>query len=335
MTKNRIMNKISLLITLPLLAALASNCGDPELKKLRENAKTTFGTLPAVEKASGARAKQVALGKKLYFDKRLSVNDQQSCNSCHLLGDGKAGVDNLPTSPGAIKGKKGTRNSPTVLNAKFHIAQFWDGRAKDLVEQAKGPILNPVEMAMPSEKATVKKLSAVKEYPAMFDEAFPKAKVKGVTYNKIAAAIARFEETLVTTDRFDAFLKGDDKALNETEREGLKLFMDTGCTTCHNGNLLGGKMYQKMGLVKPYKNQKDQGRFEVTKNEADKMMFKVPALRNVALTAPYFHDGQTKTLKEAIKIMADIQLGKQLTDDQVAKIEAFLKALNNTRKFDI
>lgn len=303
-------------------------CGNKKAEELRTKALSTFGRLP--DKMPGAEKdtpEKIELGKKLYFETRLSINDSQSCNSCHLLDGKKAGVDNNPTSAGA-KGTLGERNSPTTLNAGFHIAQFWDGRAKDLVEQAKGPILNPVEMAMPSEKAVVDKLSKIAEYPPLFAKAFPNEK-NPLTYQNIAEAIAAFERTLITRDRFDDFLAGDLKALTKEELEGLEAFMNTGCTQCHNGALLGGNSYRKVGQVNPYENQKDLGRYNVTKNEADKYFFKVPSLRNVALTAPYFHDGQVKTLEEAVKKMAFLQLGVQLEDEKVNKIVAFLKTLSD------
>jgi cytochrome c peroxidase len=301
---------------------------DKETQELIQKANQIFKPLP--DKMPGfenVTKEQIELGKLLYFDKRLSVNDQQACNSCHVLDNNGPGVDNKPVSDGALPGKKGERNSPTVLNAGFHIAQFWDGRAKDLVEQAKGPILNPVEMAMPSEVAVVKKISAIQEYKDLFPKAFPNEK-EAITYENIAKAIAAFESTLITKDRFDDFLKGDAKSLTPEEQKGLKTFMDVGCIQCHNGALLGGNSYQKMGKLNPYET-KDLGRYNVTKKEEDKYMFKVPSLRNVALTAPYFHDGQAKTLEDAVKQMAWLQLNKKLTDEEVQSIVAFLKSLTD------
>ncbi|RME87150.1 MAG: cytochrome-c peroxidase [Planctomycetota bacterium] len=298
--------------------------------KILELAKKYFQPIPQKAPQSEKDSKEkIALGKELYFDKRLSVNNTISCNSCHQLNNGKAGVDNEPTSPGAF-GKRGDRNSPTVFNAAFHIAQFWDGRAKDLVEQAKGPILNPIEMAMPSEAEVIKKLKAIKDYQKKFQKAFPKEK-DPLTYQNIAEAIAAFERTLITRDRLDDFLEGDLKALNQEELKGLQSFVKTGCTTCHSGPLLGGNMFQKMGLVHPYENRKDLGRFKVTKNPGEKYFFKVPSLRNVALTAPYFHDGSVKTLEQAVVKMAWLQLGKKLTSQEIKNIVAFLKALTGKR----
>ena len=285
---------------------------------------------PLPEKIPGAEkdsAVMVALGKKLFFDKRLSSNNSQSCNSCHNVEGKGGGVDNEPTSPGAF-GKRGGRNSPTVLNAGLQLAQFWDGRAADLVAQAKGPILNPGEMAMPSEAEVVKKLGAAKDYPPLFDKAFPGTGSK-ISYDNIAQAIAAFERTLITRDRFDDLLKGNDKALTALELKGADLFVNTGCTTCHNGPLIGGNSYMKVGLVNAYENTSDVGRSEVTKDNDDKFKFKVPTLRNIALTAPYFHDGKFATLPEAVKKMAWLQLGKELKDDETKAIVAFLGSLTD------
>lgn len=264
----------------------------------------------------------IALGRKLYLDPRLSINNKISCNSCHKL-DG-FGVDNEPTSPGH-EGKRGDRNSPTTFNAVYHIAQFWDGRAKDLEEQALGPILNPVEMGMPNEKAVIKKLSGIKEYVAAFKKAFPKQK-KPLTYKNIGEAIGAFEKTLVTPSRFDDFLNGDSNALSSAEKRGLKKFIDKGCVSCHNGPVLGGNSYQLLGAANDYKT-KDLGRFNVTKDEDDKKFFKVPSLRNVAKTAPYFHDGKVKTLSEAIRLMAWHQLDEKVGSGFIEDVEAFLGSL--------
>jgi len=279
--------------------------------------------MPGAEKDTPAL---VALGKKLYLDQRLSVNNSQSCNSCHNVEGKGGGVDNQPTSPGAF-GKRGGRNSPTVLNAGFALAQFWDGRAADLVAQAKGPILNPGEMAMPSEAEVIKKLKATTDYPPLFDKAFTGAGDK-LTYDNLARAIAAFERTLITRDRFDDLLKGNDKALTALERKGADLFLKTGCTTCHTGPLIGGNQYMKVGLVNSYATT-DLGRFDVTKDNDDKFKFKVPTLRNIALTAPYFHDGKIATLPDAVKKMAWHQLGKELKEDETTAIVAFLGSLTD------
>ncbi|WP_299209635.1 cytochrome-c peroxidase [Thermocrinis sp.] len=268
---------------------------------------------------------KVELGKMLYYDPRLSLSGVISCNTCHNLAT--YGVDNVETSLGHGF-KTGGKNAPTVLNAGFHIAQFWDGRAKDLEEQAKGPILNPVEMAMPSPELVVERLKSIDEYVKAFKKAFPQDK-DPVTYDNVAKAIAAFERTLVTPSRFDEFLRGNTKALTKTEKEGLKLFIEKGCVSCHNGVGLGGNMFQKFGIYKPYPYQdpEDLGRYNVTKNEADKYVYKVPSLRNVTRTYPYFHDGKVWDLREAVKIMGETQLGITLTEEEVAKIVAFLDSL--------
>jgi len=319
---------LSLATTLCLAAHSASAADAPKPAEVRSKIGAFFQPLP--EKMPGAEKDseaQIALGKELYFDKRLSANNSQSCNSCHAVDKKLGGVDNEPTSPGAF-GKRGGRNSPTVLNAGFHMAQFWDGRAADLAAQAKGPILNPGEMAMPSEEEVVKKLSVVPEYPKAFAKAFP-ADAKPITYDNIAKAIAAFERTLVTHDRFDDFLKGNDSALNSAEINGLNTFVSTGCIACHNGPLLGANSYQKMGAVNPYSNTEDIGRASVTKSDDDKFKFKVPSLRNIALTAPYFHDGKSPNLEDAVRQMAWLQLGRKLEDSDAKSIAVFLSALSD------
>jgi cytochrome c peroxidase len=283
-----------------------------------------FGALPErfENPANPITPAKVALGKQLYFDPRLSKNHDVSCNSCHDLAMG--GVDGKPTSPGH-KGQLGGRNSPTSLNAAGHFVQFWDGRAADVEAQAKGPVLNPGEMAMPSAAAVEKVLASILGYVTAFKEAFPESKKP--TFDDMALAIAAFERTLVTPSRWDRYLGGDKAALTAEEKAGFNTFVETGCISCHTGALVGGGMYQKAGLVKPWPNQKDQGRFDLTKVEADKMFFKVPSLRNIEKTAPYFHDGSVATLPEAVKTMASHQLGKELGEPEVAGIVAWLKTL--------
>lgn len=282
-----------------------------------------FAALPADFKKPGQTPEQEKLGRQLYYETRLSKNFDISCNSCHMLDS--FGVDNKPTSPGH-KGQLGNRNSPTVYNAAGHSVQFWDGRAADVEAQAKGPILNPVEMSMPEEAVVLATLKSIPGYAEGFKAAFP-GQEDPVTYDNLAAAIGAFERNLVTPSRWDKFLGGDDKALSEDELRGFNLFMSTGCAACHNGALMGGGSFQKVGAVKPWPNQKDQGRFEVTKAEADKMMFKPPSLRNIAKTAPYFHDGSVATLEEAVKAMGEHQLGRTLPDEEIKLIVTWLNAL--------
>ncbi len=265
---------------------------------------------------------KVELGKMLYFDPRLSKSGFISCNSCHNLATG--GVDNLPRSIGH-KWQFGGINAPTVLNARYNIAQFWDGRAKDLKEQAGGPIENPLEMASSHDMA-VKVVQSIPEYVQRFKQVYG---TEQVDIDKITDAIAAFEETLITPNsRFDQWLRGDDQALTEDEKEGYALFKSKGCISCHSGIAVGGNSFQKFGVVKPYeKDTVNLGRYEVTGKESDKYVFKVPTLRNVELTAPYFHDGSTYDLSEAVDIMAEYQLGIQLTPEENRKIVAFLKTL--------
>jgi cytochrome c peroxidase len=264
----------------------------------------------------------VELGKKLYFDPRLSRSGFISCNSCHNLSMG--GSDNLATSIGH-NWHQGPINSPTVLNSSMNVAQFWDGRAKDLQEQAGGPIANPGEMAYTHELA-VETLGSIPQYVVDFERVFGQGPIE---IGKVTKAIAAFEETLVTPNsRFDKWLQGDEVALAADERAGYELFKSSGCTACHNGPAAGGASFRKMGVVEPYRTANPaEGRVAVTGRDADRFSFKVPTLRNVELTYPYFHDGAAETLADAVDIMGRIQLGRRYTPDENAKIVAFLKAL--------
>jgi cytochrome c peroxidase len=299
----------------------------PDRAALRMRAETLFGELPeeATSESNPVTEEKIALGRMLFFDTRLSKNHDIACNTCHDLSN--FGVDGEPTSPGH-QGQRGERNSPTVYNAALHMAQFWDGRAADVEEQAKGPILNPVEMAMPSDVDVIGVIKSIPGYAPLFAAAFP-GEDDPITYDNIAAAIGAFERRLITADRFDAFVSGRDEALSDAELAGLQQFMDAGCITCHIGPTIGGTMYRKIGLVNPYETD-DTGRFKVTGEEVDKYVFKVPSLRNVAETGPYFHDGSVTTLAEAIRLMGHHQLGIELTDEQIAQIETFLGALSGT-----
>ncbi len=264
----------------------------------------------------------VELGKQLFFDPRLSKSGFISCNSCHNLSMG--GSDNLKSSIGH-GWQKGPINAPTVLNSRFNLAQFWDGRAADLKAQAGGPIANPGEMAYSHELA-VSTLRTVPGYRGAFRKAFGNDEVN---IERITQAIASFEETLVTPDsRFDKWLKGDRKALSVDELAGYKLFKESGCVACHNGPAVGGNSYQKMGVVETYKTSNPaEGRVGVTGQDADRFNFKVPTLRNVELTYPYFHDGAADTLGEAVDTMGRIQLGRKFSPEENARIVAFLKTL--------
>ena len=301
--------------------------GEPDRAALSQRVRAVFGTLPfeASSRANPVTEYKIELGRMLYYDKRLSKNHDIACNSCHLLD--QFGVDGAPTSTGH-RGQRGSRNAPTVYNAAFHVAQFWDGRAANVEEQAKGPPLNPIEMAMSSETAVEVVLQSIPGYALRFQDAFPR-KSPPITYDQMARAIGAFERRLVTPSRFDRFQRGELGALSAQELAGLELFMSTGCVSCHNGPAIGGRMYQKLGLIHPYPTQ-DQGRYEVTKAEADRQLFKVPSLRNVAKTGPYFHDGQVTTLDQAVRLMAHHQLGRELSQSTVAAIVAFLGSLTGT-----
>jgi cytochrome c peroxidase len=302
-------------MTLMALAAIATlgagvlNAKDRELIDPIKPAKVTDAAL-------------VELGKKLYFDPRLSKSGFISCNSCHNLSMG--GTDNIKTSIGH-NWTKGPINAPTVLNSSLNVAQFWDGRAADLKEQAGGPIANPGEMAS-SHTLSVHILQSIPGYVADFKKVFGSDKVD---IDKVTKAIAAFEETLVTPNsRFDKWLKGDKKAITEQELAGYNLFKSTGCIACHNGPAVGGNTFQKMGIVEPYKSTTGgDGRSAVTGKDADRFNYKVPTLRNVELTYPYFHDGEAATLKEAVDVMGRLQLGRKFTEDENAKIVAFLHTL--------
>lgn len=266
---------------------------------------------------------KIELGKMLWFDPRLSLSGKVSCNTCHDLSTN--GADTKPLSIG-YAGRKGTVNSPTVFNAEKQIAQFWDGRAKTLAEQATGPITNPLEMAMTPELAEGV-IRSIPGYRPYFEKAFGS---KNPTFSEIAEALAAFETTLTTPNApFERYLKGDKNALTQQQIDGLKLFRRSGCIRCHSGNLLGGTSFQKVGSVRPYvTDNSSKGRMDVSGKPWDEMMFKVPTLLNVERTTPYFHDGAVKTLPDAVKKMADIQLDMNLSEKQVEEIVAFLESLN-------
>lgn len=265
---------------------------------------------------------KVNLGRMLYYDTRLSKNRTMSCNSCHDLAS--FGDDGLKTSKG-IHDQFGGRSAPTVYNAAIHIAQFWDGRAKDVEEQAIGPVTNPIEMGMPDPDYVLKVLKSIPGYVDAFKSAFPDQD-EPLTYVNVGNAIGAFERKLMTPSPFDDFLKGDDAALTDAQKHGLNLFITTGCTVCHSGMGVGGHLYQKLGLVKEWPT-KDLGRYEATKVETDKYFFKVPSLRNITETAPYLHDGSVETLPEIVSKMAEYQLGRVLPEEDVNAIVTFLGSL--------
>lgn len=278
-------------------------------------------------------ARKVGLGNLLYHDTRLSVDNTISCASCHLLNTG--GVDNKQYSEG-VRGQLGGVNAPTVYNAAYNFVQFWDGRAATLADQAAGPPLNPIEMACQSFDEIIAKLRQDADFTKAFATVYP----EGYSEKNITNAIEEFEKTLLTPNsRFDLYLKGDKKAIDGTELAGYELFKTYDCATCHVGEILGGQSYELMGMKRDYfadrglaMTEEDNGRFKQTKVDRDKHRFKVPGLRNISLTAPYFHDGSMKTIKEAVDYMAKYQKDQNLTDDEQNKIVAFLKTLTGKYK---
>ncbi len=311
-------------VALLLLTTGTAFAGDGLMKRAQD----MFEPIPAVPpKELKITTESVELGKMLYFDPRLSTSWLVSCNTCHNVGMG--GVDLQETSIGH-GWAKGPRNAPTVLNSVFNLAQFWDGRAPDLKEQAKGPVQAGVEMNNTPEKV-IKTLNSMPEYVGRFKKVFSGQR-DPVTFENMAKAIADFEATLLTPDGpFDKYIKGNDQALSDKEKQGLALFMDKGCSGCHIGINVGGSMYQPFGVVeKPGADilpPQDKGRFAITKTTTDEYVYKVPSLRNIALTAPYFHSGKVWSLKQAVGIMGEAQLGVTLSDDESDKIVAFLHTL--------
>ncbi|MBK7824785.1 cytochrome c peroxidase [Nannocystis sp.] len=300
----------------------------PSAAQVLDAAKKYFSPLPARAEsaANPTTPEKIALGRQLYYDTRLSKGHDVSCNSCHLLD--KFGVDNELTSKGH-KGQRGERNSPTVYNAATHFAQFWDGRAATVEDQAQMPITNPVEMAMPDPGFVVRSIKSIPGYVDAFKAAFP-GDADPVTMENLGRAIGSFERGLMTPGPFDEFLAGKMTALNGDALRGLELFIEFNCISCHTGPAIGGTMYQKLGSVKSYET-KDEGRFKITKNPEDKFVFKVPSLRNITKTAPYLHDGSAATLDDVLNIMATYQLAKgSLDDDERKYLTAFLTSLEGT-----
>lgn len=319
-------NSVLGLISFVCLFAFPAFAQDDLMTKARQQFQPIPTTPPALPGNPATEAK-VDLGKMLYFDPRLSASHTISCNSCHNIGLG--GADAEPTSIGH-RWQRGGRNAPTVFNAVFNTAQFWDGRAKDLEQQAGGPIVNPLEMASPAVHVA-EQLKGISGYREAFANAFP-GDADPVSLGNAQKAIAVFEATLITPNAaFDRFLAGNEDALSPMQKAGLALFMDKGCSRCHNGINVGGGGYAPFGVVeKPgatFLPPADKGRFMVTRTPSDEYVFKVPTLRNIALTAPYFHTGEAWDLRQAVAVMGASQLGIRLTDDDVAKITAFLESL--------
>jgi cytochrome c peroxidase len=316
---------VTVVIAVIFLGVCASFAAEPD--PVMQQAQAVFKPIPAAPpelKSNPVTPEKIELGKMLFFDPRLSRSGLISCNTCHNLGLG--GADFQETSIGH-KWQKGGRNSPTVLNSVFNIAQFWDGRATDLAQQAKGPVQASVEMSNTPEQV-VKTLESMPEYVAAFKKAFSAEKTP-LTFDTMAKAIEAFEATLLTPDSpFDKFLKGDKKALTARDKEGLHLFMNKGCAACHGGVNMGGTGYFPFGVVeKPTAEitAGDTGRFTLTGSQSDQYVFKSPSLRNIELTTPYFHSGKVWCLKEATGIMGSAQLGIKLSKDDIEKIADFLK----------
>lgn len=322
-------------------AATPAAAGTPSPAALRERVKSTLTPLPARMESptNPITPAKVELGRMLFHDERLSKDKDISCNTCHDLAN--FGVDvreqdgaRARTSAGQ-GGQRGERNSPTVFNAALALAQFWDGRAADVEEQAGKPIVNPIEMAMPDEAAVVAVLRGIPGYKDKFAAAFPED-ADPISYANLTRAIGAFERTLVTPSRFDRFLQGEIAALSAEELEGLQVFLDVGCPQCHTGPGLGGTQFQKLGTIKAWPDLKDEGRAAVTKSPLDRFVFKVPTLRNVAKTGPWLHDGSVADLGEMVQKMAEHQASAgALTPAQTKAIVTFLDALTGEPPADL
>ncbi|MGJ0506130.1 MAG: cytochrome-c peroxidase [Methylocystis sp.] len=320
----------AILPSLLIAAAIAAPAaGASEAKKLLDDAKAVFQPISAAPAPKDPlQAARIDLGRRLFFEPRVSMDGNVSCSHCHLPD--KQGSDGLPKSIGVF-GKENPRNAPTVFNASLNFRQHWRGDRDSLEEQAEKSLLGPASFGNPDQATAMGKLKEAPEYSAAFAKAFPGDK-EPISSKNWGVAIAAFERTLLTPSKFDAFLGGDAKALSPQEQAGLRKFIDTGCAGCHNGAGIGGGAFQKFGVAEDYWKETgvanpDKGRADVTKNDADLYVFKVPSLRNVAKTAPYFHDGSVADLTRAVKIMGKTQLGATLSDQDAADIVAFLGAL--------
>ncbi|WKZ35279.1 MAG: cytochrome c peroxidase [Anaerolineales bacterium] len=324
MNRKTLFSITALALALVLFSACSSATGEEAASEITDGMLGIFGTLPEEVTPSEYEMSEplVDLGRMLYYEQRISINGQMSCNTCHGLNN--YGMDGLRFSFGHSGNPVG-RNSPTVYNAALHVAQFWDGRVPTVEEQAKGPILAGGEMGMPSGDYVVDVLKSIPGYLPYFQAAFP-GDSDPITYDHVGQAIGAFERRLLTPGRFDDFLAGNMDALTEQEKRGFVLFIETGCASCHSGPALGGRMYTTLGTKEPYTTN-DLGRYNVTQNEADKYSFKVPGLRNIAVTGPYLHDGSIPTLESMVQLMARHQLGNKLPDSQVDDMVTFMRAL--------
>jgi cytochrome c peroxidase len=305
---------------------------------LRIRARRVFNPLPATmtTDANPITDQKIRLGKILFYETRISIDGTVSCARCHPLNQYAA--DGLKTSIGHHC-TVNARNAPTVLNAAGQVSQHWIGNRIDVEDQARQSVVGPASFGMPSDAEVEDRLEKIEGYRSLFSAAFP-GESKPVSVANLAKAIGAFERTLVTPSPFDAFLTGNESALTEEEKKGLAAFLDIGCASCHSGTYLGGGMYQKFGIFRPYweltiSEKPDEGRFVVTKNDKDRYAFKVPGLRNVARTPPYFHDGSVEELETAILIMGRLQLGQEISGDQVENTRAFLESLTGVIPEDV
>jgi len=318
--------RTAILLVLPIIPTCFAWGSEDTMQRAQALFKPIPLQAPAL-KSNRATPAKLDLGKKLFFDPRLSSSQLISCNTCHNVGLGGADLQETSIGHGW---QKGPRNAPTVFNAVFNVAQFWDGRAEDLQAQAKGPVQASVEMNNQPEEV-VRTLKSIPGYAPLFQKAFPAAK-SPITFDNMATAIELFEATLLTRDApFDRYLKGSRKSLKPNEEQGLRVFMDKGCVACHAGTNIGGAGYFPFGVreapTADIRPTGDEGRFKVTNTESDRYVFKSPSLRNVAITQPYFHSGRVWTLEEAVTVMGSAQLGIKLNADDSKKITAFLHTL--------
>ena len=310
-------------------AACTGQAARPDAGLVRQ-ARDLFGALPKVMASTDnpITPAKVSLGKMLFYESRISIDGTVSCSRCHPLG--LYAVDGLP-KPVGNRCRTNPRNAPTVLNASAQIAAHWIGNRQNVEDQARQALVGPPSFGMPSYEAAEARLRAIPGYEPIFQKAFP-GEPEPVTAGNFALAVGAFERTLVTPAPFDALLDGDRQALDDVEKAGLKDFIGAGCASCHSGAYFGGRSYRKFGVVEPYWKRTispeiDEGRYAVTKDEADRYVFKVPVLRNVEMTSPYFHDGSVGRLNDAVWIMAKVQLGTDLAEARVKGLVAFLQAL--------
>ena len=329
------LNVVLLLLMFCSLSLAVAAAPDDDLMK---KAKEVLGPLPASmpSEQNPITPEKVKLGKILFYESRISIDGTVSCAKCHPVS--LYAVDGLRKAIGN-NCKENPRNSPTIFNAASQISAHWIGNRTSVEDQARQSVTGPPAFGMPSNESAEKILKNMKEYVSLFKAAFPGEK-DPVTIDNFAKAVGAFERTLMTPAPFDAFVKGDAKALTEKQKRGLKTFFETGCMACHFSPYVGGQMYQKFGVFETYGNYTksatiDEGRYAVTKNQADKYVFKVPVLRNVAMTPPYFHDGSVDRLEEAVRIMGKIQLLKDLSKEEVADITVFFDSLTGQIPDDV